>query len=161
MTASWMQRQRASWRPSRHPGAFASPLHRTRGWRRRPGGGSVNPDGVALTRNGVVRVLKHLGVLKHSSRFKVPAAQPTRLMELGGQDYYVYAPEAGLFEPAARLGDQVKKDQRAGRVHFIDNPGRKGVSVRFKRDGFLICQRHFGRVEPGDCIAHLATDVRS
>ncbi|MBI1777211.1 MAG: succinylglutamate desuccinylase/aspartoacylase family protein [Proteobacteria bacterium] len=124
------------------------------------GGGSVNPDGVAMTRNGVLRVLKHLGVLKDIGRFKVPAATETRLMELGGQDYYVYAPETGLFEPAARLGDVVKKGQLAGHVHFIDNPGRKGIPVHFKRAGFLICQRHFGRVQPGDCVAHLATDVR-
>jgi hypothetical protein len=24
----------------------------------------------------------------------------------------------------------------------------------------VVCQRHFGRVQRGDCVAHLATDVR-
>jgi predicted deacylase len=125
------------------------------------GSGSVNPDGVEITRHGVLRVLKHLGVLKSIERFKVPAPRETRLMELGGHDYYVYAPEAGLFEPAARLGDKVKKGQLCGHVHFIDNPGRAGVPVHFKRDGLFICKRHFGRVEPGDCVAHLATDLEA
>jgi hypothetical protein len=23
----------------------------------------------------------------------------------------------------------------------------------------VVCQRHFGRVERGDCVAHLATDI--
>ena len=125
------------------------------------GTGSVNPDGVQITRHGTLRVLKHLGVIKSIDRFKVPPATETKLMELGGHDYYVYAPEAGLFEPAARLGDRVEKGQLSGHVHFIDNPGRPGVPVHFKRDGLLVCRRHFGRVEPGDCVAHLATDLKA
>jgi hypothetical protein len=32
--------------------------------------------------------------------------------------------------------------------------------VHFKRSGLLICKRHFGRVEPGDCVAHLATEAK-
>jgi hypothetical protein len=31
------------------------------------------------------------------------------------------------------------------------------VPVHFKKGGFLICKRHFGRVEPGDCVAHTVT----
>ncbi|MBL8690410.1 MAG: succinylglutamate desuccinylase/aspartoacylase family protein [Rhodospirillaceae bacterium] len=123
------------------------------------GTASVNPDGVDITRNGVLRALAHLGVLKTLKRFKVPAPKKTRLMELGGHDYYMHAPEAGLFEPATRLGDEVKKGQLCGTVHFIDNPERKGVPVTFKRDGVVVCKRHYGRVEPGDCVAHLATDI--
>lgn len=123
------------------------------------GTASVDPDGVGITWNGTLRVLAHLGVLKTLKRFKVPAAKPTRLMELGGFDYYMHAPEAGLFEPATRLGDEVRKGQLCGTVHFIDNPERKGVPVYFKRGGVVVCKRHYGRVEPGDCVAHLATDI--
>ena len=25
--------------------------------------------------------------------------------------------------------------------------------------GVVVCKRHYGRVEPGDCVAHLATDI--
>ena len=28
----------------------------------------------------------------------------------------------------------------------------------FRTAGMVICKRHFGRVERGDCVAHLATD---
>ena len=121
------------------------------------GTASVDPDGVAITYDGTLRVLAHLGVLA-SRRFDVKPAGPTRLMELGGHDYYMHAPEAGLFEPASRLGDAVKQGQLCGTVHFVDHPERPGVAVKFKRDGIVVCKRHLGRVEPGDCVAHLATD---
>jgi len=122
------------------------------------GTGSVNPDGVSITYAGTLRVLAHLGVLT-TSRFDIKPAGETRLMQLGGHDYYMHAPETGLFEPATKLGDTVKKGQLCGTVHFLDNPERPGVPVFFKRDGVVVCKRHFGRVEPGDCVAHLATDV--
>lgn len=123
------------------------------------GTGSVNPDGVSITYDGSLRVLAHLGVLV-TKRFALKPPPETRLMDLGGHDYYMHAPEAGLFEPASRLGDTVKKGQLCGTVHFVDNPERPGVPVLFKRDGVVVCKRHFGRVEPGDCVAHLATDAR-
>jgi predicted deacylase len=122
------------------------------------GTGSVDPDGVSITYDGTLRVLAHLGVLA-TDRFALPPAAATRVMELGGHDYYVLAPEAGLFEPATRLGDTVRGGQLCGTVHFVDNPERPGVPVFFKRDGVVVCKRHFGRVEPGDCVAHLATDA--
>jgi uncharacterized protein len=118
------------------------------------GGGCVNPDGVALTRHGVLRVLAHLGVLRKLDRFDVPPAGKTQSLEWGGYEYYAFAPEAGLFEPVVRLGDRVKDGQLCGHVHFIESPWRTSVPVHFKKGGLLICQRHFGRVMPGDCVAH-------
>jgi predicted deacylase len=79
-------------------------------------------------------------------------------MHVPGIDYFVYAPEPGLFEPLVKLGDQVRAGQPAGQVHFVDNPARASVPCAFKADGMVICQRHFGRVERGDCVFHLAID---
>jgi predicted deacylase len=123
------------------------------------GTGSVNPDGVQLTRYGVLRVLAHLGALSRVERFDVPAAGATRFLEWGNYDFYAFAPEAGLFEPVVRLGDQVADRQLCGHLHFVENPGRPSVPVHFKKGGFLICKRHFGRVEPGDCVAHTVTEL--
>ena len=118
------------------------------------GGGRVDPDGVELTRNGVLRVLSHLGILRDIRRFKVPKPPKSQSLEWGGYDYYAFAPEAGLFEPMVRLGDRVKDGQLCGHVHFVESPWRDSVPVHFKKGGLLICQRHFGRVQPGDCVAH-------
>ena len=123
------------------------------------GGGSVSPDGLELTRNGVLRVLQHLGILKNIDRFAVPSMGKTQSLEWGGYEYYAFAPEAGLFEPVVRLGDRVKDGQLCGHVHFIESPWRPSIPVHFKKGGFLICQRHFGRVMPGDCVAHTVIDI--
>lgn len=85
-------------------------------------------------------------------------APPTRLMQVPGRDHFVYAPEPGLFEPLVELGDWVEGGQAAGQVHFVDNPARDPVPCRFEADGFVICKRHFGRVERGDCVFHLAIE---
>ena len=81
-------------------------------------------------------------------------------MEVGDARYYVYAPAAGLFEPYFRLGDEVRAGQAAGVVHFIDDPLREPVPAQFALDGTVVCRRPKGRVERGDCVAHLATDLQ-
>ncbi len=126
------------------------------------GMGSVDPDCVKLTYDGMVRSLVHMGILKNTKKFKVvPPPERMRWSKLLGQSYYVYAPEAGLYEPLVRLGDDVKKGQLAGLVHFVDNPGREPVPAYFKDSGFVMCKRHYGRVERGDCVAHLANDTEA
>jgi predicted deacylase len=122
------------------------------------GSGRVAIAGVAMVERGIRRLLAHAGVLPGG----VPndGAKPTRLVQLKGRDYYVYAPEPGLFEPFVELGAEVKKGDPCGQVHFIDNPARAPVPCFFRTSGMVICKRHFGRVERGDCVAHLATDVK-
>ena len=68
-------------------------------------------------------------------------------------------PGAGLFEPAVELGATVRAGDLCGHVHFVDDPARPAVPCFFRKDGFVICQRHYGRVERGDCLAHLAIDA--
>jgi predicted deacylase len=85
-------------------------------------------------------------------------APPPRRVAVPGQDWFVYAPEPGLFEPAVDLGQTVRKGELCGHVHFVDNPARAPVPCHFRADGFVVCKRHMGRVERGDCVAHLAVD---
>jgi predicted deacylase len=120
-------------------------------------GGAVDRAGLALVEAGIRRFLVHFGILP-SDAAEAPTAQ-TRLMEIKGRHYYVYAPDHGVFEPAVDLGQDVSTGQLAGHVHFVDNPGREPVPCHFKADGMVICRRSFGRVERGDCVFHLASDV--
>ena len=121
------------------------------------GAGTVDRSGVALVEGGIRRFLAHFGILPKAAA--PPAAGSTRLMEIKGKHYYVYAPDHGLFEPAVELGQDVATGQLAGHVHFIDNPAREPVPCRFRTDGMVICRRALGRVERGDCVFHLATDL--
>ncbi|MSP82913.1 MAG: succinylglutamate desuccinylase [Alphaproteobacteria bacterium] len=119
------------------------------------GGGTVARGGVAIVRSGIENALRHLGILPANG------AKPanSRLMEIPTNDFYVFCPEAGLFEPQAVLGDSVRSSDACGLIHFVDNPAREPVQVRFRADGLVVCRRHPARVERGDCLAHLARDV--
>jgi predicted deacylase len=120
------------------------------------GGGLVTPASLKVAQDGMRRVLAHIGLLQGP----VPAPTPTRLTELGGDDYYVYASDGGLFEPLVDLGDMVANGQSAARIHFHHTPWREPEVLHFKRDGLVLCKRIPARCERGDCLFHLATDLK-
>ena len=122
------------------------------------GGGDVNRSSLAMLERGVRNFLRFSGVMAQKDTAPVEPLHGTRLMEVSSREHYVQATEPGLLEPLVDLGIEVEKSQLAGQIHFVDNPARAPVQVYFRRAGMVVCQRHFGRVERGDCVAHLATD---
>ncbi|MBM3524218.1 MAG: deacylase, partial [Alphaproteobacteria bacterium] len=118
------------------------------------GTGKVTPAALKVAEQGIKRLLAHIGAYK--GRVTPPAA-PTKLYAVGGLDYYVYAPDNGVFEPLAELGDEVKKGQPAAAIHFNDTPWRKPTIARFERDGMVMCMRVPGLTQRGDCLFHLGT----
>jgi hypothetical protein len=121
------------------------------------GGGTVTPAALAIAERGVNNLLVHLGILPERDR--MPAPGPTRILEVRGPDYFVYASEDGLFEPLVRLGDEVCAGQAAARIHRPETPWAPAVELAFQRDGFVLCQRIPGRTKRGDCLFHLGTDA--
>jgi hypothetical protein len=87
-----------------------------------------------------------------------PAAAQTRIMHVRGPDYYVYAPDPGLFEPLVELGDEITAGTLAALIHPHDTPWRAPATAAFGRTGTVICKRVPARVERGDCLFHLADD---
>lgn len=121
------------------------------------GGGNVDRSSLAMLDRGVRNFLQFSGVMAQQET--LPPPRGTRLVEVSSRDHYVYATEGGLLEPLVDLGAEVRQGDLAGQIHFVDNPSRPPVPCHFRRGGMVVCQRHFGRVERGDCVAHLATDV--
>lgn len=121
------------------------------------GSGHVTRGALRMVERGVNNIMVHLGILPDSARV-VPDG-PTRLLEVGGPDYFVYAPENGLFEPLVELGEMVRSGQPAARVHFPETPWAEPVTAHFARDGFVLCKRIPGRTMRGDCLFHLGTDI--
>jgi predicted deacylase len=119
------------------------------------GGGLVTPASIKVADDGMRRLLVHVGLLQGPA----PAPTSTRLTEVGGDDYYVYASDSGLFEPLVDLGAEVKAGQPAARIHFHHTPWREPDVLTFKRDGLVLCKRVPARCERGDCLFHLGTDV--
>ena len=120
------------------------------------GGGALSVEGLRIAARGVDNLLAHVGILPPSAARQ---GEPTTLVEVRDRSYYVYATERGLFEPFCELGETVAAGQACGQVVFIDNPAREPVVCHFQRAGLVICKRHPGLVERGDCVAHLATEV--
>jgi predicted deacylase len=119
------------------------------------GGGSVSIEGVRRVWRGLNNLLAHAGVLPPEAAEPQPAP---RVVEVRGRDDYVYAPERGVFEPFHELGAEVEAGEPCGQVLFPDDPMRAPVVANFRRGGLLVCKRHPGLVERGDCVAHLAGD---
>ena len=122
------------------------------------GAGTVAIPCLQIVERGIRNLLTHVGILPTGKI--VPPEKPMRFVEVVDRSYYVYAPDNGLFEPFVELGARIEKGQPCGQVHFVDDPARTPVPCSFRASGSVFCKRQFGRVERGDCVAHLATDIK-
>ncbi|MBP6852840.1 MAG: succinylglutamate desuccinylase/aspartoacylase family protein [Rhodoferax sp.] len=124
------------------------------------GGGYVTPASMDMMEGGMRRLLAHVGLLQDAPTDTAGApTTTTRLTEVAGDDYYVYATDSGLFEPLVEIGSQVQRDQPAARIHFHHTPWREPLLLRFQRDGLVLCKRGPAPCERGDCLFQLATDL--
>ena len=101
------------------------------------------------------------GIRSAASKGFVQWAEATGADCMGVQEVKAQATDvAGRFERVAGLD---------GHFHFAQKKGYSGVGLYtrkapsavitgFDGHGTVICKRHYGRVERGDCVAHLATD---
>jgi predicted deacylase len=119
------------------------------------GGGTVSPAALEVCRRGVRNVLGHLGVLPPPKPAGMPRGE-TRIMEIPGADGYVYAIADGVFEPFHEKGASVRQGEPAGRIHFLDAPGRSPEVLRYRSDGVVFGHRQPGRVKPGNCCVVIA-----
>ena len=117
------------------------------------GGGTLTIAALRAAEQGVRRVLKLIGAL--AGHVPADPAPPTRILQVRGPRYFVYAPDAGLFEPLVELGDEVAAGQPAGLIHFHDTPWREPSTAVFQRSGVVMCKRMPCRTERGDCLFHL------
>jgi len=124
------------------------------------GGGLVTPASLKVAEDGMRRVLAHIGLLQGP----VPAPSPTRLTEIGGDDYYVYASDGGLFEPLVDLGAEIKAGQPAARIHFHHTPWREPDRLTFKRDGWCCasaCRRAASAATASSTWRRISEDSKS
>ncbi len=120
------------------------------------GSATVSMDSLKITEEGVQQVMAEFGFLADSSA--VPS-RVTRTVAVSSANCFVYADEEGLFEPHVKLGESVTAGQLAGVIHTPEMPWKPSTEIRFKESGLLICKRVPARVERGDCLFHMGTEI--
>lgn len=113
------------------------------------GGASVDRAGTHLAEAGIRRALHQARILKEAP----PAdSDALRLMKVEGALSYILASEAGVFEPALELGDEVTAGAFAGQISFPETPWREPVPVHAEAAGLVICKRAVAWTHRGDCL---------
>ena len=123
------------------------------------GGGTVTPECLRICEAGTKRVLRHVSVWHGPVQDDEEPAAEVRLLTATSWDCFTYASEDGLFEPVVELGAEVEKGQLAGLIHTPETPWREPTEVHFDATGLVVCKRIPGRVERGDCLFHMGTDL--
>lgn len=118
------------------------------------GGASLSVAALRMVEDGIRRVMVRLGMLDGDIEWP-----GTRLFEVGGPDYFVYAPAGGIFEPFVEPGAEVKAGDPAAAIHALDGRGGPPAIAHFVRDGMVLCRREQGLARAGDCLFHLGSPV--
>jgi len=125
------------------------------------GGSESIPASVhRIAHDGLVNVLRHLGVLdgQIQSRTSMGLA-PSILTQALEARNYLLAPESGIFEVCVELGTKVSVDEPVARIHFLERPDREPLQIVSPKHGYLICIRSPCKTQQGDCIAVIAEEV--
>lgn len=152
------------------PRAFlhrANPVHASSAARRQGaisiltelgGGATVQHALIGDARHGLLHLLGYIGLLDGPL---VPDAPPfeTQFFNVSITRHYVYAYDAGVFEPLVELGDHVVEGQAAARIHFPDTPLKPPVTLHFGAPGQVVCKRAQAMTARGDCLFHLAEAI--
>ena len=120
------------------------------------GFGTCNVQGLSIVEHGLARLLHAAGL---TDAPEVPHSSGTRLVRVSGAKHYLFAPAHGVFEPMFQLGDRVQAGQPAGRLFDPHAPWQPPQLLRFESEGMVVCIRSYTGVEPGDCIALLASEA--
>ena len=120
------------------------------------GGGGCDRLMTDFAERAVRRCLHHLGILSVAMEAE---AEASRLVEFSASGHNLTAPAAGLFDRQFSLGDEVQVGDRAGCLHFVGEPLRPSMELKFAASGTVLAQGNRGLVERGDSLAMIAQPV--
>jgi predicted deacylase len=122
------------------------------------GSGALSRETLRIARDGLRGLLTHLGHLPGPAQGS-GAGFATRILDLKGPEYYVYADDDGVYEPLVELGEDVEAGQAAARIHIPEKPWVEPITLAFALGGMVLCKRAPARVRRGDCLYHIGTDI--
>ena len=125
------------------------------------GWGRVNVEGVRIGERGVRNMLKHLGMMAGTPETVQRDGSPgTRHMMVRDPAAYSFAPANAIFEPRHVTGQDVRKGELAGYLHFIEDVDHPQQPIHYGASGVLWMAAGPGRVARGDCVAVVMEDYR-
>ena len=116
------------------------------------GGGTVLHSAVDMIEAGILNLLGHMGVVERAPAVSGARTEFFRRLPLRST---ICAPESGVFEPCVRVGERVRENQLAGRIHLVGRPWEDPIDVRFDAGGIVLCRRVPARTERGDGLFKL------
>lgn len=124
------------------------------------GGGHVTAAIHRLAASGLRNVLRSCGVLEGAPVTRAELGLPApRILMATEPDNYLLAPESGLFEVTADLGQHVEAGEPVGRIHFLERPDRDAEQVVARTSGIVCVIRAIATTERGDCVAVVARET--
>lgn len=111
-------------------------------------GNRFQPDNVAQAERGFLALAQQMGILNGPA---APGAQSLRCVSRRG---WITADQGGLFVPAVRAGDTVRKGQSIGEMLSLS--GSREQVAPFSADGILIGLRSDPVVHTGERLAFVA-----
>ncbi|WP_119273386.1 succinylglutamate desuccinylase/aspartoacylase domain-containing protein [Taklimakanibacter deserti] len=112
------------------------------------GSAEISADALALCREGLRRLLTHLGIIATPA----PELRQPELIDVRPDDCYVIAESEGVFEPLVRLGDAVRSGVPVARLHRPDRPDELPLSLPARCDGLVMARRSLAKSSPGDWL---------
>jgi len=103
-------------------------------------------QGIETGINGILRVMKHLGMRKEAPDTSTPTQELSK-------STWLRARRAGIFHAEIDLGCEIRKNQQVG---FLSDPfGEKNVPVKTGRSGYVIGLNNAPVVHKGDALMHI------
>lgn len=126
------------------------------------GGGEAIPAHVhRIAYQGLMNVLKHLGVLSGESVTREELCLPPTVITAAlDATNYLLAPRSGIFEIGVELGESVEAGEPIGCMYDLEMPHVEPVPIVAPMGGYLVCMRAPCLTQQGDCVAVIAQAVR-
>lgn len=113
------------------------------------GAGAIDPGAEQLAHDGILRCMRHLGMLEEAP----PASGRPRQFEIASASQTLNAPCEGLFIRSFEPGDIVEAGAVAGVLRPLFEPERPPLRLLFPASGLVLCRTNRGLVKRGDMLA--------
>ena len=117
------------------------------------GGGGSSPELTRASEEGLYRCLAQLGV--YTNPLDEELGQGTsiaRTVYTEDLNQCIFAPGRGLFDRDCKAGSYVQQGDIAGYFHWLEEPERASVTIRFPNSGFVLAHLNRGMVNRGEML---------